>query len=268
MRAASLLRGRRTAVLTGAGISTDSGIPAYRGAGTTPRTPMTLQQFQASEEAQRRYWVGSHLGWRAFSGAGPNAGHAALANLERAGLVHGVITQNVDGLHRAAGSRHVIELHGTMARVLCLRCGQVFDRHDVGERIERDNSWITHPEHIELRPDGDVEARITADFVLPTCSLCEGPLKPDVVFFGQFVPPPLFRAAEALVAGADALLVAGTSLVVNSGIRIVERARRRRLPLIVINHEPTKADADADVILRCGTSQALGELALTLAEAG
>ena len=228
-RAIATLAGRRIAVLTGAGVSTDSGIPDYRGQGAPVRTPMTAQQFLSDEAARRRYWVGSHLGWRAFSAAQPNAGHEALATLESRQLASGVITQNVDGLHLRAGSSRVVELHGTMRRVFCTHCGQVFDRRDIAARVEADNPWISVPENIRLAPDGDVLPESTDGFVIPACTVCGGMLKPDVVFFGEFIPVEKFREAEALVHSSEALLIAGSSLVVNSGIRLVERARRRRI---------------------------------------
>ncbi|MGM7665922.1 Sir2 family NAD-dependent protein deacetylase [Microbacterium sp. A93] len=260
-KAAELLRGRSIALLTGAGISTDSGIPAYRGEGARVRAdPMTGQRYLADEAARRRYWVGGHLGWRAFASAEPNAGHIALADMERDGLVSGVITQNVDGLHLRAGSARVIEVHGTMRRVTCLRCGQVFDRRDIAMQIEQSNPWIMLPENIELNPDGDVAPETTENFIVPTCTVCAGMLKPDVVFFGEFVPTDRFRAAESLLRASDALIVAGSSLVVNSGVRIVERARRRGIPLIIINHEPTRADSWAHVTLPGGTGDVLPAL--------
>lgn len=260
-QALEVLAGRRIAVLTGAGVSTDSGVPDYRGAGAPVRTPMTAQQFLASEDARRRYWVGSHLGWRAFAAAHPNDGHAALADLERAGIVTGVVTQNVDGLHLRAGSSRVVELHGTMRRVFCLHCGQVFDRRDLAERVERDNPWITVPENVELGPDGDVLPATSDGFVVPRCSVCEGTLKPDVVFFGEFVPREKFVEAEQLVRTSDALVVAGSSLVVNSGVRLVERARRRRIPVVIVNRGATRADAKATVKIDAGTTEVLRELA-------
>ncbi|HEX5857315.1 MAG TPA: Sir2 family NAD-dependent protein deacetylase, partial [Microbacterium sp.] len=228
-RAVATLAGRRIAVLTGAGVSTDSGIPDYRGQGAPVRTPMTAQQFLSDEAARRRYWVGSHLGWRAFSAAQPNAGHEALAALEARQLATGVITQNVDGLHLRAGSSRVVELHGTMRRVFCTHCGQVFDRRDLARRVEDDNPWIRVPENVPLGPDGDVLPESTEGFRIPSCSVCGGMLKPDVVFFGEFIPAEKFREAEQLVHTSEALIVAGSSLVVNSGIRLLERARRRRL---------------------------------------
>ena len=258
------LAGHRIAVLTGAGVSTDSGIPDYRGEGAPVRTPMTVQQFLASDAARRRYWVGSHLGWRAFAASVPNDGHRALADLETRGVTTGVITQNVDGLHLRAGSRRVVELHGTMRRVRCLHCGQVFDRRDVGRRVETDNPWITVPDGVQLGPDGDVLPASSDDFVVPDCSVCGGMLKPDVVFFGEFVPPERFAEAEQLVHGSDALLVAGSSLAVNSGVRLVERARRRRLPIVIVNRGRTRADATATVKVEGGTTEVLRALAAAL----
>lgn len=260
-RSADLLRGRRVAVLTGAGISTDSGIPAYRGEGARTRAdPMTGQRYLSDESARRRYWVGGHLGWRSFASAQPNAGHHALARMEIDGVVSGVITQNVDGLHLRAGSRRVVEVHGTMRRVLCLHCGQVFDRRDIAAQIERLNPWITVPERIVLNPDGDVAPESSDGFVIPSCTVCGGMLKPDVVFFGEFVPADRFRAAESLLRSSEALVVAGSSLVVNSGVRLVERARRRGIPLIIVNREPTRVDRWAHVVLPGGTSDVLPAL--------
>ena len=259
--AAALLRGKRIALLTGAGISTDSGIPAYRGEGARTRSnPMTIQTYLGDEAARRRYWVGGHLGWRAFAQASPNPGHRALAAMESAGAVSGVITQNVDGLHLRAGSSHVIEVHGTMRRVLCLHCGQVFDRRDIAVQIEDRNPWITVPENVALAPDGDVLPESTDGFLVPTCTVCDGMLKPDVVFFGEYVPQDRFRAAESLLRSCDALSVAGSSLVGNSGVRLVNRARRRGIPLIIINREPTRADPWADVTIAAGTSDVLPAL--------
>lgn len=265
-RIAELLQGRRVAVLTGAGISTDSGIPAYRGIGARPRAnPMTIQTYLADEAARRRYWLGGHLGWRAFTSPDPNEGHTAVARMERAGAVSGVVTQNVDGLHLRAGSTRVVEIHGTMHRVLCLGCGQVLDRRAVADQLESLNPWVRTPENIQLNPDGDVTPESTEGFVIPPCTVCGGMLKPEVVFFGEFVPAARFRAAESLLHASDALLVAGTSLTVNSGIRIIERARRRGIPLVIVNREPTRADAWADAVVAGGTSPVLSALADRLA---
>ncbi len=259
------LRGRRIAVLTGAGISTDSGIPDYRGEGAPVRTPMTFQQFLGDLDYRKRYWAGSQLGWRRFDGARPNEGHRALVDLELAGTVNGVITQNVDGLHLRAGSQRVVDLHGTMDRVRCLNCGQLYARTDVAARIAVANPWLDEPSAAVLGPDGDVEIASVEDFVLPVCTVCEGTLKPDIVFFGEFVPREKFAEASALVHGADALLIAGSSLVVNSGIRLLEQAVRRRLPIVIVNRGLTKGDGRAAVKIEAGTSETLGALREQLA---
>ena len=267
-RAVTALAGRRVAVLTGAGVSTDSGIPDSRGKGAPVRTPMTAEQFLTSDAARRRYWVGSQLGWRAFAAAEPNAGHRALADLEQNGIATGVVTQNVDGLHVRAGSRRVVELHGTMRRVFCTHCGQVFDRRDLAERVEAENPWITVPESVALGPDGDVLPESTDGFVIPACTVCGGMLKPDVVFFGEYIPAEKFREAEQLVHASEGLVIAGSSLVVNSGIRLLERARRRRLPVVIVNRGETRADARASVKIDAGTSEVLRALAEALPSAG
>lgn len=262
--AAELLHGKRIAALTGAGISVDSGIPAYRGAGGVARTPMTAQVFLADEAARRRYWLGGHLGWRTFGAVHPNAGHKALARMERDGLMAGVITQNVDSLHLRAGNARVVELHGTMHRVYCLDCGQVFARAGIAEQIDRKNPWLAVPDAVQMGPDGDVVPESAEGFVVPTCTVCGGMLKPDVVYFGETVPVPRFRMAELIMHNADALIVAGTSLVVNSGVRIIERARRRDIPIIIVNHEPTRADAWSAVTIPASTSTVLPVLARRL----
>ncbi|KRB37930.1 NAD-dependent deacetylase [Microbacterium sp. Root180] len=266
-RAIDALAGRRIAILTGAGVSTDSGIPDYRGRGAPVRTPMTAEQFLANEAARRRYWVGSHLGWRTFAAAEPNDGHRAIAELEQSGVATGVVTQNVDGLHVRAGSRRVVELHGTMRRVFCTHCGQVFDRRDLAVRVEADNPWITVPDSVALGPDGDVLPESSDGFVVPQCTVCGGMLKPDVVFFGEFIPAEKFREAEQLVQASDGLVIAGSSLVVNSGIRLLERARRRRLPVVIVNRGVTRADARATVKVDAGTSEVLRALAGALPSA-
>lgn len=258
--AVDLLRGRTIAVLTGAGVSTDSGIPDYRGEGAPARTPMTFQQFVSDADYRKRYWAGSHLGWRRFGAAEPNAGHRALADLEAAGVVDGVITQNVDGLHVRAGSRRVVDLHGSMDQVQCLRCGQLYARESIAERLTRDNPWLDVPESVTLSPDGDVAIADVDAFVVPECSVCGGVLKPDVVFFGEFVPKDKFEEARALVKRADALLIAGSSLVVNSGIRLLEQAARRRLPIVIVNRGQTKGDQRATVKIDAGTTETLLEL--------
>jgi NAD-dependent SIR2 family protein deacetylase len=259
--AIGLMRGARVAVLTGAGVSTDSGIPDYRGEGAPVRTPMTFQAFLASERARKRYWAGSHLGWRNFGSAQPNRGHRALADLEAGGIVSGIVTQNVDGLHRRSGSRHVVELHGGMDRVLCLTCGQHYARQSIADRLAELNPGIDLDTAIRPAPDGDVEVDDVDAMAIPACTVCGGILKPDVVFFGEFVPTDTYQAAASLVQGADALLVAGSSLVVNSGVRLLELARRRRTPIIVVNRGITKGDSRATVKIDAGTSETLTAMA-------
>jgi len=258
--AAGLLAGGSVAVLTGAGVSTDSGIPDYRGAGALPRSPMTFQQYLADERYRKRYWAGSHLGWKRFSSVHPNAGHVALADLERSGVVNGVITQNVDGLHLEAGSRRVVDLHGTMDRVRCLECGQIFAREDVAARLTELNPWLEAPDAVRLAPDGDVDVDDIDSFQIPACTVCGGTLKPQVVFFGELVPAEKFTEARSLIHAADALLIAGSSLVVNSGIRLLEQARRRHMPIVIINRGVTKGDGRSVLKIDAGTTEILTRL--------
>ena len=262
--AVEVLTGRTVAVLTGAGVSTDSGIPDYRGAGALPRNPMTFQQFIKDPEYRKRYWAGSHLGWRQFDDAQPNDGHRALAELELAGVVNGVMSQNVDGLHLRAGSQRVVDLHGTMDRVRCLTCGQGFARSDIAIRLARENPWLDEPAARELAPDGDVEVGSIDGFVTPDCTVCGGVLKPDIVFFGEFIPTEKFAEATALMQAADALLIAGSSLVVNSGIRLLDQAAKRKLPIVIINRGVTRGDLRATVKIDGGTSEHLAALAARL----
>ncbi len=262
---AELLRGKQTAVLTGAGLSTDSGIPDYRGDGSPRRAPMTFQTFVSDERARKRYWAGSHLGWHRFRAAQPNLGHRSLVELEESGVITGVITQNVDGLHTRAGSQRVVELHGSMDRVICLGCGQAYGRDSVAARLDAANPLLTSPDAVRIAPDGDAEVTDIDGFTIPVCTVCGGMLKPNVVFFGEFVPTENFAEAAALVQGAGALIVAGSSLAVNSGIRLVEQARRRKLPIIVINRGVTKGDGRALIKLDAGTSETLAGLATRLA---
>jgi NAD-dependent SIR2 family protein deacetylase len=261
---AELLRDKRTVVLTGAGMSTDSGIPDYRGAGAPVRTPMNFQTFLGDERARKRYWAGSHLGWHRFRAAEPNLGHRSLARLEQHGAISGVITQNVDGLHTRAGSRHVVDLHGSMDLVVCLACGQAFGRDSIAARLDEANPFLDSPGSVRVAPDGDAEVADVDGFVVPDCSVCGGMLKPNVVFFGELVPTVKFTEATALVTGAEALVIAGSSLVVNSGIRLLEQARRRKLPIVVINRGFTKGDGRALIKLEAGTSETLAGLAARL----
>ncbi|AJM77691.1 Sir2 family NAD-dependent protein deacetylase [Rathayibacter toxicus] len=260
-RAVTLLQGHTIAALTGAGISTDSGIPDYRGAGAPVRSPMTYSQFIADPHYRRRYWAGSQLGWRRFTNSLPNDGHRALVSLEEHGVLTGIVTQNVDGLHVRAGSRRVVDLHGSADRVRCLVCGQYFARAAIAERIQQLNPWLDDPGVTTLNPDGDAEVEDVSAMVVPDCSVCGGLLKPDIVFFGEFVPAERFQEARVIVTSATALLVVGSSLVVNSGIRFLEIARRAKLPIVIINRGATRGDSRASVTVNGGASEILSDLA-------
>jgi NAD-dependent deacetylase sirtuin 4 len=260
----ALLRGKRLAVLTGAGISTESGIPDYRGPETLRRArkPIRFQEYVASAEGRARYWARSMLGWPRFSRAEPNAGHRALAALEAAGHVIGVVTQNVDRLHRTAGSRNVVELHGALAEVRCLVCAREESRSQLQARLEALNPQLAAA-HAELAPDGDADLapRWLADFRVANCSACDGVLKPNVVFFGESVPPRRVVDAYAIVEEADALLVVGSSLAVYSGFRFVRRAHERGQPVALLNLGETRGDALASVRLEAKSGEALSALA-------
>jgi NAD-dependent SIR2 family protein deacetylase len=262
-----LLDGRSWTVLTGAGISTDSGIPDYRGPTSVRATPMQYQEFVGSRSAQQRYWARSYLGWRRIGQAEPNEGHRALVDLERAGLL-GVVTQNVDGLHTRAGSRSVINLHGEIASVICLDCGACSRRAEVQRRLGELNPELDHSaptEHAELRPDGDAVVREWTTFVLPGCRGCGGRLKPDVVFFGESVPKPRVEEAYRLVDAADVLVVLGSSLTVMSGLRFVRHNARCGRPVVIINRGPTRGDEFATRKIEAGCSETLLELRRLLA---
>lgn len=252
--AAGLVAGGAVAVLSGAGLSTDSGIPDYRGpSGAMVRgrhTPMTHQQFVADPMARRRYWARSHVGWNVMAAAVPNAGHAAVAELERRGLVDGTITQNVDGLHSKAGTRRVVDLHGRLDRVLCLDCGATSRRADLADRFAAANHrWSGRA--TSLNPDGDVDLaeEELRSFVVVDCLVCGGTLMPDVVYFGGRVPDRRVARAMALVDDARVLLVLGTSLTVYSGRRFVVRTTKSRTPVVIINSGPTRCDGLATLKL-------------------
>jgi len=256
-----LVRHGRLVVLTGAGLSTDSGIPDYRGPGSRARQPMTYQEFVSGPEARRRYWARSHLGWSRMRTASPNAGHAALATLDPELL----ITQNVDGLHEAAGSRRLVALHGRIADVVCLSCRRTTSRSALATRMVSANpGYAARHADAEVRPDGDVELEDTAGFVVPDCSSCGGVLKPDVVFFGENVPAERVQRCYDAVDGLtpeDALLVVGSSLTVMSGFRFVRRAAKAGVPVVIVNRGTTRGDELATVKVDAGCSEFLGALA-------
>jgi NAD-dependent SIR2 family protein deacetylase len=247
---AALVRGGGVAVLSGAGLSTESGIPDYRGpTGLARRAePMTYQTFTGSDRARRRYWARSHLGWRHVAQAGPNDGHRAVAALQDRGLLAGIITQNVDGLHQAGGARQVIELHGSLDRVVCLGCRQRTPRDELDQRLRAANpGWQARA--TAINPDGDATATDadTAGFAIVDCRACGGVLKPDVIFFGENVPRDRVGECYQLVSQARALLVLGSSLTVMSGYRFVRHAAGEGIPVAIINRGPTRGDGQASL---------------------
>ncbi|WP_136517314.1 Sir2 family NAD-dependent protein deacetylase [Cellulomonas telluris] len=274
----ALLAGRRLTVLTGAGVSTDSGIPDYRGPDSPPRTPMTFQQFVGDEAFRRHYWARNHVGWRHVHGTHPNAGHRALATLEQRGVVLGLITQNVDLLHEAAGSRNVIDLHGRYDRVVCLRCGTVVPRAALADRLEALNPGFVERVggevgDVEIAPDADAVIEQTQDFRVQACwapdpddqaRACGGILKPEIVYFGENVPRERVDRAYAMVDAGDALLVAGSSLSVQSGLRFVRHAAQADKPVVVVNRGETRGDRFATLTLHAGTSETLAALVTLL----
>ncbi len=256
------LADRPLVVLTGAGLSTDSGIPDYRGPGSVPRQPMNIAEFRSGPQARRHYWARSHVGWGRMGTAAPNDGHRALARLDPELL----ITQNVDGLHEQAGSRQLVALHGRVSDVVCLDCGETSPRSRMQQRMHELNpGWAERHADVATRPDGDVELDETADFVVPACDGCGGVLKPDVVFFGENVPGPrverCYAAVEALGLSGGALLVVGSSLTVMSGLRFVKRAASRGIPVVIVNRGVTRGDELASFKLDAGCSEFLTSLA-------
>lgn len=258
----AFLADRTLVVLTGAGLSTDSGIPDYRGSGSVPRQPMTYQEFVSGPEARQRYWARVHTGFGRFTGASPNDGHQAVARIGPALL----ITQNVDGLHEAAGSRPMVSLHGRIADVVCLSCGARSTRVELERRLaELNPGWAEAHAGLALRPDGDVGVEETRGFQVAACLECGGVLKPDVVFFGENVPVArvdrCYDAVDALRPRDGALLVAGSSLSVMSGLRFVRRAARADVPVVIVNRGVTRGDALATYVVEAGCSAWLTDLA-------
>ena len=257
-------------VLSGAGLSTDSGIPDYRGATGSLRrhTPMTYQTFTRDPRGRHRYWARSFVGWRQIGDARPNDGHRAVAALQQAGSVGEVITQNVDGLHQAGGARDVLELHGGLDRTVCLGCGDVASRADLDVRLRAANPGFRPEATDEVNPDGDVELPEEAldGFVMVDCLACgSGPLKPDVVFFGETVPRDRVDRCFDLVAEAGSLVVLGSSLTVMSGYRFVIAAAKRGIPVAIVNSGSTRGDAKATVRVDAPLGTVLPELAGRLA---
>lgn len=262
-------------VLSGAGISTDSGIPDYRGPTGARRhaAPMTYERFTGSPDERRRYWARSHLGWHRVAEARPNAAHRAVATLGRAGLLAGVVTQNVDGLHTAAGSPDVIDLHGRLDAVVCLQCSRRRPRLEVGLRLDAVNPGFRQAAAAASdgsRPDGDVVLReeAIAGFRVVDCRSCGGVLKPDVVFFGESVPRDRFRRALARLDRSRALLVLGSSLTVGSGYRFATAASRRGLDVVILTRGETRADHLATLKVDAGLGAVLPAVAAAVAPTG
>jgi NAD-dependent SIR2 family protein deacetylase len=260
---ARLVAGGGVMVLSGAGLSTESGIPDYRGpTGVLRRaTPMQYKLFVGDPVARRRYWARSYLGWRHIAKAAPNAGHQAVAELQGLGLLAGIVTQNVDGLHESAGARDVIELHGNLTSVVCLTCGGAIARAELDIRLrEANEGWIARV--LAINPDGDVELSDmeVEDFRLVDCALCGGLLKPDVVFFGESVPADRVSRCFGLVASSRLLLVLGSSLTVMSGRRFVLRAAQLGIPVAIVNQGMTRGDAHATLTVDGPLGVVLSEL--------
>jgi NAD-dependent SIR2 family protein deacetylase len=261
---------RRLVVLTGAGCSTESGIPDYRspGGAWTRHKPIYFSSFVRSAEVRRFYWARSYRGWPRFAAARPNRAHHAIAQLEDAGKVHQVITQNVDDLHQEAGSRAVVQLHGRNRVVVCLDCGAEMPRADMQERLAAENeAWLRNAPYLnaddaDFAPDGDADVakEVVGDFKVPPCERCDGVLKPAVVFFGESVPPPKVTYAMRRVDEADAMLVVGSSLTVWSGYRFVKRAAERNIPVAIVNIGPTRADDLATLKIEANCGEVLSRL--------
>ena len=267
-------------VLSGAGLSTESGIPDYRGPDGNRRvTPMQYAEFAATSAARRRYWARSYIGWQRFSRAQPNRGHRAVARLQRAGLLRGLITQNVDGLHQAAGAESVVELHGSLDQVVCLTCEDRTSRATLHERLAAGNPGFADlvaaaasaPDgsrvSSQIRPDGDIVLadEVTDRFVLPVCLVCgRDTLKPDVVFFGESVAKPTVEHCFDLVVGGRCLLVLGSSLAVMSGYRFVRRAAREGIPVAIVTAGVSRGDPEATLRLHTPLGETLDELTSAL----
>ncbi len=266
-------------VLTGAGLSTESGIPDYRGPDGTRRvTPMQYAEFTASSAARRRYWARSYVGWQRFSRAAPNDGHHSVTALQRGGLLDGLITQNVDGLHQAAGAQEVVELHGSLDRVVCLTCGDLSGRDELHERLRAANPGFTELASglaaggsrvsSQIRPDGDIvlDDAVTDHFHLPSCLVCRADtLKPDVVFFGESVPKATVEHCFSMVESARSLLVLGSSLAVMSGYRFVRRAARDGIPVAIVTASASRGDPEATLRLHAPLGETLRDLVDRLA---
>ena len=254
---------RRVFALTGAGCSTASGIPDYRDdqGEWKRRAPVMIQAFRTQPAVYRRYWARAYAGWPRFTAAAPNAAHRAFAAWEAAGSLFQLVTQNVDRLHQRAGSRAVIDLHGRLDVVVCLSCGNRTSRASLQETIASKNpAWRTEA---ATAPDGDadIDAAVIESFAAPCCQRCGGLIKPDVVFFGENVPRDRYAQACEALASADALLVAGSSLMVYSGFRFVRLAHEAGLPIAIVNRGRTRGDDLAELKIEGDVGAMLTEAA-------
>jgi NAD-dependent deacetylase sirtuin 4 len=263
---AGLMAQRRVLVLSGAGLSTESGIPDYRSPESLARarTPVTYQAFVKEPSVRQRYWARSVVGWPRMRSRAPNRGHLALARLERAGLIASTVTQNVDGLHQSAGSRNVVELHGALRTVRCLGCGVRLDRDALQERLLELNPGFDPAAAMAPDGDADLSQEQIDGFRVADCERCEGMLKPDVVFFGEHGPGERVERTRALVEAAQVLLVLGSSLAVRSGLRWVEAAARAGTPVAIVNDGPTRGDPHATLRISGRLGEVLGALADSL----
>ncbi|MGO2542077.1 Sir2 family NAD-dependent protein deacetylase [Specibacter sp. AOP5-B1-6] len=265
---ASLLRRHPAALLTGAGLSTDSGIPDYRGPNSPPRQPLTYQEFMADPQLRQRYWARNHVGWAHMHQAEPNAGHLAAAALRESGHLTGIITQNVDGLHGDADTPDVVDLHGRFDRVVCMGCTNTYSRAFIAIILTELNpgflAAVTTAGGVSAAPDADADLeseKLIAGFKVAKCPLCGGLLKPDFVFFGENVPKDRVARSFELVDAAGFLIVAGSSLAVMSGLRFVKKANKDGKSVVIINRGETRGDPFADVRLEAGVGESLGYLA-------
>jgi NAD-dependent SIR2 family protein deacetylase len=271
LRIRGVLAGKPFALLTGAGLSTDSGIPDYRGPGSPPRSPMTYQEFIKDEANRQRYWARNHIGWSHLRHADPNQGHHAAAELERRGYLTGLITQNVDRLHEDAGSVNVVDLHGRYDQVVCLQCRRTYSRRLLAGVLEELNpdflSRAAESGLVEIAPDADAtveDQALISSFVVAVCPACGGTLKPDFVYFGENVPKERVERSYRIVDHAGALVVAGSSLTVMSGLRFVRHAAKDGKPVIIVNRGETRGDDKATIKLDAGVSESLSWLAAEL----
>ena len=265
---AALMRERSAVLLTGAGLSTDSGIPDYRGPTSPPRQPLSYQEFMGDPLLRQRYWARNHVGWTHLHHAKPNAGHYAAEALERGGHLKGIITQNVDRLHENAGARNVVDLHGRFDRIVCMTCSNTFSREFLANILEELNPGfldaVSAAGGVSLAPDADAELeseKLIRWFKPATCPLCGGLLKPDFVFFGENVPKDRVERSYRMVDEAQLLVVAGSSLTVMSGLRFVKKAAKDGKPVVIINRGDTRGDSLAHVKLVTGVGESLGWLA-------